>query len=176
MLSTIHFIHSPCHSTSLESIRTTALSGTTQKTPLSTFPLPPLQLLDHFRVNKDDCFTQFHTENHFSLLSLHTPSHSTSLESIMTADSLTDTERITSPYTRCIPQSLDHFRVNKDNCFTQFHTENHSSLLSLHTPSHSTSLESIMAADSLRDTERITSPYTRSIPQSFDQFRVNNDS
>ncbi|KAK3702945.1 hypothetical protein RRG08_047318 [Elysia crispata] len=85
------------------------------KKPSLYFPSTPLQSLDHFRVNKDDCLTQFYTENHFSLLSLHTPSHSTSLESIMTADSLRDTERITSPYTRSIPQSLDQFTVNNDS-------------------------------------------------------------
>ncbi|KAK3738664.1 hypothetical protein RRG08_047313 [Elysia crispata] len=64
----------------------------------------------------------------------------------MTAASLRDTERIISPYSPSIhPQSLDQFRVNNDGFFTQNHTENHISLLSLHTP------------------------------QSLDQFRVNND-
>ena len=165
MLSTIHFTHSPCHSTSLESIRTAGLFGHTERiiSPLSSTPPPPRSLYQ-FKVNNDSCFTQNHSDNHISLLSLHTTNHLTSLESIMTAASLKITRRIISPLSSTPhPESLYQFRVNNDSCFTQNHSDNHISLLSLHTTNHLTSLESIKTAASLRITQRIISPYSPSI-------------
>ena len=167
MPSTIHFIHSPCHSTSLESIRTAGLFGHTERIISPYSSTPPPRSLYQFRVNNDSCFTQNHSDNHISLLSLHTTNHLTSLESIMTAASLKITRRIISPLSSTPPppppRSLYQFKVNNDSCFTQNHSYNHISLLSLHTINHSTSLESIKTAASLRITQRIISPYSPSI-------------
>ena len=145
----------------------TAASLRITQTIISPYSSTPPPSLYQFRVNNDGCFTQNHSDNHISLLSLHTTNHLTSLESIMTAASLRITQTIISPCSSTPPPpnhstSLESKMTAASLRITQTIISPYSSTPP--PPDHSTSLESIMTAASLRITQTIISPYSSTPP------------